>query len=158
MQRLSHRSFSGWTERANVLFVDSPVGSGFSFARNEAALPKTDEQIVDDLVQLLIGVFEDSEASYILGNAYDMDEKESNLRVFVYGESYAARYATLLGERLASIGSLPPIQFGGGQASVIFCIGCCYDQFSFTESVGWCFSLLLNLHEIVSPFSGPSAV
>lgn len=46
---LNERNFT-WTKDMNVLFIDNPVGSGFSFVDNLELLTKNNQQISDDLI------------------------------------------------------------------------------------------------------------
>lgn len=45
-----------WDEFANVLFVDQPVGTGFSYADTNAFVHEMDE-MADQMVQFLEGFF-----------------------------------------------------------------------------------------------------
>lgn len=45
-----------WAQKANLLFIDNPVGSGYSYVTNKTALATNNTQIADDLV-FLIKVF-----------------------------------------------------------------------------------------------------
>ncbi|RZC37320.1 uncharacterized protein BDFB_011030, partial [Asbolus verrucosus] len=47
-----------WINDVNVLFVDNPVGSGFSYVDSTSALTTTNRQIADDFVVLLQGFYE----------------------------------------------------------------------------------------------------
>lgn len=47
-----------WTERAHVLFVDNPVGTGFSYVEKGGSFATDNKQIGVDLVVLLEGVLE----------------------------------------------------------------------------------------------------
>lgn len=47
-----------WVKNSNVLFIDNPVGSGFSYAEYVSALTKDNKQIADDLVQTMRGFYE----------------------------------------------------------------------------------------------------
>lgn len=47
-----------WVKNANVLFIDSPVGSGFSYAESSSALTRDNKQIAEDLVQTMRGFYE----------------------------------------------------------------------------------------------------
>jgi len=42
-----------WVQSANVMFIDSPVGAGFSYTTSPDAYCRSDEQVGDDLVVLL---------------------------------------------------------------------------------------------------------
>lgn len=46
---LNERNFT-WTKDLNVLFIDNPVGSGFSFVDNLKLLTTDNKQIADDLI------------------------------------------------------------------------------------------------------------
>lgn len=55
-QNLEPRKTS-WDKYANLLFVDNPVGTGFSYVDNVSALTTTNEQIALDFVELLKGFY-----------------------------------------------------------------------------------------------------
>ncbi|KAH0945124.1 hypothetical protein HN011_002202 [Eciton burchellii] len=42
-----------WVKDYNVLFIDNPVGTGFSYAETESAFAKTNAQIAEDLVECM---------------------------------------------------------------------------------------------------------
>lgn len=54
---LEPRDFT-WVKDANVLFIDNPVGSGFSYVEDASKLATTNKQIADDLVTLMIEFME----------------------------------------------------------------------------------------------------
>ena len=76
-----------WIQKTNLLFVDSPVGTGFSYVDFNAALTDNVTQIADDLLVVLkaflknLTVFEDSP-------------------FYVFGESYGGKMAAVFGQRL----------------------------------------------------------
>lgn len=53
---LSARNYT-WVKDLNVLFIDSPVGSGFSYVDTPLSLTTDNTQIANDLVELMRGFF-----------------------------------------------------------------------------------------------------
>ncbi|XP_013787581.1 retinoid-inducible serine carboxypeptidase-like [Limulus polyphemus] len=47
-----------WVKNSNILFIDNPVGTGFSYVKNLSALTKNNSQIADDLVILMKQFFQ----------------------------------------------------------------------------------------------------
>ena len=76
-----------WIQKTNLLFVDSPVGAGFSYVDFNAALNDNVTQAADDLLVVLkfffknLTIFEDSP-------------------FYVFGESYGGKMAAVFGQRL----------------------------------------------------------
>lgn len=56
-ENLNPRNTS-WVKYANLLFVDNPVGTGFSYVDDNNAFTTTNEEIGNDFVQLLKGFYE----------------------------------------------------------------------------------------------------
>ncbi|KAF9594652.1 hypothetical protein IFM89_034335 [Coptis chinensis] len=75
---------STWLRKADLLFVDNPVGTGFSFVENEKAVVKTDVEAATDLTTLLKTLFNKNE-----------DLQKSPL--YIVAESYGGKYAVTLG-------------------------------------------------------------
>ncbi|KAJ0901375.1 putative carboxypeptidase C [Helianthus annuus] len=50
------RNFT-WLRKPDLLFVDNPVGTGYSSVKDEKLLVKTDEEAARDLTTLLIKLF-----------------------------------------------------------------------------------------------------
>lgn len=46
-----------WVKDMNVLFIDSPVGTGFSYVDSPQYFTKDNAQIADDLVELMRGFY-----------------------------------------------------------------------------------------------------
>ncbi|CAH9072729.1 unnamed protein product [Cuscuta europaea] len=76
---------STWLKKADLLFVDSPVGVGYSYVDDIGLLTKNDSQAVSDLTTLLIEVFK--------SNVTNLE----NRTLYIIGESYGARLAVSLG-------------------------------------------------------------
>ena len=71
-----------WTQTANVLFVDNPVGAGFSLPDKEPFVA-TVEQISNDLIVMLKTFFR--EHPYFQTNA-----------LHIFGQSYGGKMAAAL--------------------------------------------------------------
>lgn len=67
-------------KKYNVLFIDSPVGVGFSHVDDESAFALTNKQTADDLLACIKKVFE-------------KDPNLKRVRSYVVGESYGAKLA-----------------------------------------------------------------
>ncbi|CAH9094136.1 unnamed protein product [Cuscuta epithymum] len=75
---------STWLKRADLLFVDCPVGVGYSYVENTSLLVKTDEEAATDLKTLLIELFNNN----------------TNLQkspLYIVGQSYGGKFAVSLG-------------------------------------------------------------
>ncbi|KAL8136740.1 hypothetical protein V2J09_002741 [Rumex salicifolius] len=71
---------STWLRVADLLFVDNPVGTGYSFVEEDDLVVNTDEEAANDLTTLLIKLF----------------NKDSTLQkspLYFVAESYGGRYA-----------------------------------------------------------------
>lgn len=53
---LNERNFT-WVKDMNVLFIDSPVGSGFSYVDDDQYFTRTNAEIAKDLVELMKGFY-----------------------------------------------------------------------------------------------------
>ncbi|CAA0832627.1 Serine carboxypeptidase-like 51 [Striga hermonthica] len=73
-----------WLKKAHLLFVDSPVGTGYSYVEDPKVLVKTDEAATDDLLKVLINVFK---------RLKDLQKTE----LYIQGESYGGKLAVTLG-------------------------------------------------------------
>ncbi|KAJ1388982.1 Serine carboxypeptidase, serine active site [Sesbania bispinosa] len=80
---LKPRSFT-WLRKADLLFVDNPVGSGYSFVEDSRLFVKTDEEAATDLTTLLIQLFN-----------HNPSLQKNHL--FIVGESYGGKFAVTLG-------------------------------------------------------------
>ncbi|KAM7496841.1 hypothetical protein LguiA_021255 [Lonicera macranthoides] len=75
---------STWLQKADLLFVDNPVGTGYSYVEDEKLLVKTDNEAAADLTTLLIAIF---------GQYEDLQKSP----VYIVAESYGGKYAVTLG-------------------------------------------------------------
>ncbi|KAK3406259.1 hypothetical protein EUGRSUZ_K02426, partial [Eucalyptus grandis] len=82
-ENLQPRNFT-WLRKADLLFVDSPVATGFSYVEDESLVVKTDYEAAADLITLLIELFN--------GN-----ETLQKSPLFVFAESYGGKFASALG-------------------------------------------------------------
>ncbi|KAJ7947905.1 Carboxypeptidase [Quillaja saponaria] len=74
---------STWLRKADLLFVDNPVGTGYSFVEDTKLFVKTDKEAAADLTTLLIKIF----------------NKDVNLQkspLYIVAESYGGKYAVTL--------------------------------------------------------------
>ena len=76
---LSH--LLGWNAVANLLYVDQPVGTGFSFVKNPFGYEINERQIATELWEFI-------------RQFYQLYPKYSNLDFYVFGESYGEALAT----------------------------------------------------------------
>ncbi|XP_052624548.1 serine carboxypeptidase-like 51 isoform X1 [Lactuca sativa] len=80
---LKHRN-STWLRKADLLFVDNPVGSGYSFVEDKELFVKTDEEAGRDLTKLLIKLF-------------NKNKSLQKSPLYIVAESYGGKYAVTLG-------------------------------------------------------------
>nr|KYP51815.1 Serine carboxypeptidase-like 51 [Cajanus cajan] len=80
---LKPRNFT-WLKNADLLFVDNPVGTGYSFVEDSRLLVKTDEEAATDLTTLLTKLF-------------NSDLRLQKSPLFIVAESYGGKFAVTLG-------------------------------------------------------------
>ena len=68
-------TFLGWNSFANLLYVDQPVGTGFSYVRNPLGYETNERTIGKELWAMLLGF-------------YKKYPKYANLDLYIVGESY----------------------------------------------------------------------
>ncbi|XP_057804783.1 LOW QUALITY PROTEIN: serine carboxypeptidase-like 51 [Salvia miltiorrhiza] len=85
---------STWLTKADLLFVDNPVGTGYSFVEDLELLVKTDYEAAQDLTTLLIEIF-------------NRNETLQKSPLYIVAESYGGKYAVTLG-----LSALKAIQAG----------------------------------------------
>lgn len=67
-----------WVKEVNVLFIDNPVGTGYSYTEDDSALTTTNQQIGEDLVTCLEGF-------------YRTHPEFRNVPLYVTAESYGGK-------------------------------------------------------------------
>lgn len=75
---------STWLRKADLLFVDNPVGTGYSFVEGPNLFVKTDDENAEDLTTLLIEIFN-----------RNVTLQKSPL--YIVAESYGGKFAVTLG-------------------------------------------------------------
>ncbi|KAL6967132.1 Serine carboxypeptidase-like 51 [Sarracenia purpurea var. burkii] len=75
---------STWLQKADLLFVDNPVGTGFSFVEDTKLFVKTDEEAATDLTTLLMELF-------------NKNQSFQKSPLYIVAESYGGKYAVTLG-------------------------------------------------------------
>ncbi|KAK4409016.1 Serine carboxypeptidase-like 51 [Sesamum angolense] len=71
---------STWLTIADLLFVDNPVGTGYSFVEDTKLLVKSDDEAAADLTTLLIEVF-------------NINQRLQRSPLYIVAESYGGKYA-----------------------------------------------------------------
>lgn len=74
---------STWLQKADLLFVDNPVGTGYSFVEDSKLFVKTDEEAATDLCTLLMEIF-------------NRNETLQKSPLYIVAESYGGKYAVTL--------------------------------------------------------------
>ncbi|KAJ4791032.1 Serine carboxypeptidase-like 2 [Rhynchospora pubera] len=78
-----------WTKVSNVLFVDSPVGAGYSYADNEEDYVLNDSATIADLYDVLMKWFE--EYPEFISNPF-----------YIAGSSYSGMYVPVLAQQIVN--------------------------------------------------------
>lgn len=84
--KLNPRKFS-WNTKYNVLYIDNPVGTGFSFTDNDKGYARTQDDVADNLYSALQQFFQ--LFPHLRGNL-----------LYLTGESYAGKYIPVLASKL----------------------------------------------------------
>ncbi|KAF8005613.1 hypothetical protein BT93_K0026 [Corymbia citriodora subsp. variegata] len=82
-ENLQPRNFT-WLQKADLLFVDSPVATGFSYVEDESLVVKTDYKAAVDLTTLLVELF-------------NGDGSLQKSPLYIFAESYGGKFASALG-------------------------------------------------------------
>uniref|UniRef100_A0A0D6QSR8 Carboxypeptidase n=1 Tax=Araucaria cunninghamii TaxID=56994 RepID=A0A0D6QSR8_ARACU len=99
-----HRNSAPWNRIFGLLFVDSPIGSGFSVPPSDEAIPTNQEEVAKDLYSFLEAF-------------YDLNHRYRSRPFYVTGESYAGKYVPSLAYymvgQLDEIGSKKALRIDG---------------------------------------------
>ncbi|KAH9323934.1 hypothetical protein KI387_018573, partial [Taxus chinensis] len=99
-----HKNSAPWNRIFGLLFLDNPIGSGFSVAPTDQDIPSNQEEIAQDLYSAL-------EAFYALNPLF------KSRPFYVTGESYAGKYVPSLAyymlKQLEKGGSIQPLRIDG---------------------------------------------
>eukprot|EP01018_Ginkgo_biloba_P021553 Gb_21566 [translate_table: standard] len=77
-----------WLQKADLLFVDSPVGTGFSYVENDTFAAKTDADATEDLLRFFKELF-------------NINTTLRKRPLFIVGESYGGKHASMIGLALS---------------------------------------------------------
>ncbi|XP_039751582.1 retinoid-inducible serine carboxypeptidase-like [Pararge aegeria] len=77
-----------WVNNFNVLFVDSPVGTGFSYVEDLKYLTETNDEIALDFVELMKGF-------------YRSNPEFERVPLYIFGQSYGGKMAIDIGIRMS---------------------------------------------------------
>ncbi|KAJ7530770.1 hypothetical protein O6H91_14G018300 [Diphasiastrum complanatum] len=85
-----HKNPHPWNQRFGILFIDNPVGTGYSIAEKDEDIPTDQDQVVAHLYSALSSFF-------------DADPVLKRRPFFIAGESYAGKYVPALGHHIMKI-------------------------------------------------------
>ncbi|CAK8576180.1 unnamed protein product [Lathyrus sativus] len=77
----------GWDKASNILFVDQPIGTGFSYTSDDSDIPHDESGVSNDLYDFLQQFFSDH-PEFVRNDFY------------ITGESYAGHYVPALASRI----------------------------------------------------------
>jgi len=81
-----------WLKEASLLFIDSPVGAGFSYVDEDDAYTTTVYEVADDLVTALGEISTLLKAKHYNGSALPP--------IFIFSESYGGKVAPVFGSKI----------------------------------------------------------
>ncbi|TIB98733.1 alpha/beta-hydrolase [Wallemia mellicola] len=83
----------GWHEYANIVFIDQPVGTGYSYAQTDSYVHELD-QAADQFITFL-------------NNFYEIFPELKNTDTYISGESYAGQYVPYFANKVIETPDLP---------------------------------------------------
>ena len=96
-----------WLKEASLIFIDSPVGAGFSYVDDESAFTTTVYEVADDLVVTLAEI-----STMLKAKHYNSSTLPP---IFVFSESYGGKVAPVFGAKIVEAqakGLLPDVTLG----------------------------------------------
>ncbi|KAH8372253.1 hypothetical protein KR093_010769 [Drosophila rubida] len=84
--KLKKRKYS-WSKTHNLIFIDSPVGSGFSFTDKAAGFARNEQDVGRDLHEAMLQL-------------YELFDWQNSSGFWITGESYAGKYVPALAYRI----------------------------------------------------------
>jgi carboxypeptidase C (cathepsin A) len=85
----------GWNMKANVMWIDQPAGTGFSFLKNPQGYVHNEKVVGEEVYTLLIGFFT-QHPEYI------------RCPLFIFGESYAGKYIPAISTEIMNRNAAKP--------------------------------------------------
>ncbi|CAH0396239.1 unnamed protein product [Bemisia tabaci] len=85
-KKLKRRKYA-WTQKYNMVFVDNPVGAGFSFTKSESGYPTSLKAVTEDLYKFLVQL-------------HRMFPSFKQNKLVLVGESTGTVYAELLAQKI----------------------------------------------------------
>jgi carboxypeptidase C (cathepsin A) len=98
-QNLTYNQWT-WSKKANVLYVDNPIGTGFSISMSDSDYDQTEDEVAADFHTFIQGFL--------------AQNPEYNGRdFFITGESYAGHYIPAIAEMMVTLGKDVDLNFKG---------------------------------------------
>ena len=88
------------TQEFSVLYIDNPVGSGYSFTDDEKGYSTNENSVADNLYEFLL-------------QFYQIFSEYRDNELYLSGESYAGKYVPALGYKLMQMSNVSRINFKG---------------------------------------------
>jgi len=82
-----------WNQKSHLLYVDQPVGTGYSYVKNRKGYVKSENMMASELLTLLNGFFK-------------LHPKYYHLDLYIFGESYAGKYIPNIAQYILQYSSI----------------------------------------------------
>ncbi|CAL1299659.1 unnamed protein product [Larinioides sclopetarius] len=97
-----------WNQEFHIIYVDNPVGTGFSFMNDDGGYARSEDQVADDLYEFL-------QQFFMLFPEYSSND------FYVLGESYAGKFVAAISYKIHSAGPPSQVKFKGLSIGNGFC-------------------------------------